>query len=180
MLDTDAKILIAYYLWAIFTFGLIRHLLTVRQMSFKDIGLRWDKPPGDLAWASLTFIILTFINALLISLLKPTGFSYPYLPMKVRLSVPLWVYITLIGPIVEEITFRGFLYNLCKHYLHPGISNLIVSAIFALFHPTKVFVYIFIFSLGITLLYEKRKSLVAAVFVHIFQNTMASILYSVR
>ncbi len=178
VLDKSAIVLITYYLWAIFTFGLIRHLLTVRQMSFKDINLQWDRVIGDLAWAFLTFIVLTLINTLLISLLKPTGFSYPYLPIKMNFSIPLWLYITLIGPIVEELTFRGFLYNLCKRYLNPIVSNILVSAIFALFHPTKVFVYILIFSIGITLLYEKRRSLVAAVFVHMFQNTIASILYA--
>jgi len=83
--------------------------------------------------------------------------------------------ITVIGPVIEEVFFRGFLYGALKKSF--GILwAIILSALFFSFLHTNILAFIPIMALGIFLAYirEKTGSLMPAIFVHILHNTLLS------
>jgi membrane protease YdiL (CAAX protease family) len=80
---------------------------------------------------------------------------------------------TVIGPALEEIFFRGFFYSALRKKYSPVPSALITGVFFALLHESSfAFLPIFLLSLLLTYVYEKRKSLVAPIALHIFHNTL--------
>lgn len=88
--------------------------------------------------------------------------------------------VCIIGPIVEELVFRGAIQRgLLKLHIHPVVAILIASITFGFIHVidagdyAQVFPYIFMgISLGLTS--YKSKSLVPNMIVHILINTIAS------
>ena len=98
------------------------------------------------------------------------------------LLIIISVLISLIGPIVEEVFFRGFLYGALRKSF--GISRAILfSAIFFSLLHTNVLGFIPIVALGMFLAYlrEKTGSLVPSITVHIIHNTaLASLMFFIR
>lgn len=85
--------------------------------------------------------------------------------------------ITLIGPIIEEILFRGIILNgLLKKYT-PAKAILFSSLLFSLIHGNlpQMFNALF-FGILLGLIYIKTKSLYAVIFTHIIANTLSIIL----
>ena len=85
--------------------------------------------------------------------------------------------ITLIGPIIEEILFRGIILNgLLKKY-SPAKAILFSSLLFSLIHGNlpQMFNALF-FGILLGLIYIKTKSLYAVIFTHIIANTLSIIL----
>ncbi|PPK48114.1 CPBP family intramembrane glutamic endopeptidase [Clostridium algidicarnis] len=85
--------------------------------------------------------------------------------------------ITLIGPIIEEILFRGIILNgLLKKY-SPAKAILFSSLLFSLIHGNlpQMFNALF-FGILLGLIYIKTKSLYAVTFTHIIANTLSIIL----
>jgi len=73
-----------------------------------------------------------------------------------------------IAPFCEELYFRGFLYNALKTRFPVLIAVLLQAAIFGLLHFRSLLVGLLIFLMGIpfALIYERRKTLLAPIFVH--------------
>ena len=71
-------------------------------------------------------------------------------------------------PIIEEIFFRGFLYNALKTHLPSIFAAIIQATIFAMVHPYDLMNRLKIFLTGIALIivYEKRKTLMSPIIVH--------------
>ena len=89
----------------------------------------------------------------------------------------LMLEITLIGPIIEEILFRGIILNgLLKKY-SPAKAILFSSLLFSLIHGNlpQMFNALF-FGILLGLIYIKTKSLYAVIFTHIIANTLSIIL----
>ena len=90
-------------------------------------------------------------------------------------NIPLIIQIIssgILGPILEELVFRGIVYNKLKTFNKPKTSMILTSIIFALFHSDIVnVIYAFIVSFVLIYLYEKYKSLKAPILMHIFLNT---------
>ncbi|WP_051652421.1 CPBP family intramembrane glutamic endopeptidase [Clostridium algidicarnis] len=85
--------------------------------------------------------------------------------------------IALIGPIIEEILFRGIILNgLLKKY-SPAKAILFSSLLFSLIHGNlpQMFNALF-FGILLGLIYIKTKSLYAVIFTHIIANTLSIIL----
>jgi uncharacterized protein len=78
----------------------------------------------------------------------------------------------LIGPVVEELFFRGFLYPAIRKKIGMEWAAFASALLFALIHENS-FAFLPIFVLGIALcyLYEKRKSLIACMSFHILHNS---------
>ena len=78
----------------------------------------------------------------------------------------------VVGPIVEEIFFRGFFYPALRKYLGRGWAALITAVLFAGVHE-NMFSFFPIFFLGVVLcyLYEQRSNLVSCISLHMFHNT---------
>jgi len=88
-----------------------------------------------------------------------------------------WIFIfsvclaVLLGPILEEIFFRGYCYPILKAKWGKGTAMAGSSVFFALIHH-NVFAFLPIWFLGMALayLYEKRKCLIAPIVLHVCHN----------
>lgn len=80
---------------------------------------------------------------------------------------------TVLGPVFEEIFFRGFCYPIFKNKWGKIWGMVLSAAFFAGIHHSG-FVFWPIFMLGVTLayLYEKRRSLIASMTLHVIHNTI--------
>lgn len=76
------------------------------------------------------------------------------------------------GPILEELLFRGIVYNKLKSFNKPMISIIISSVIFGMMHFDIInAIYAFGVSFILIYLYEKYKTLLAPIIMHIFLNS---------
>lgn len=83
----------------------------------------------------------------------------------------IFLFVSVIAPVFEEILFRGFLYGAFRNKLGPLKANLFVSFIFALVHQ-DIATFLSIFTLGMILTYtfEKTRSLIPSIILHGFFN----------
>ncbi|HOW59956.1 MAG TPA: CPBP family intramembrane metalloprotease [Candidatus Omnitrophota bacterium] len=80
---------------------------------------------------------------------------------------------TLIGPIFEEIFFRGLCYPILKNRWGKFWGMVLSAAFFAGIHYSGfVFWPIFILGIALAYLYEKRRSLIAPMTFHVVNNTI--------
>tara|TARA_Y100001968_G_C18936532_1_gene516775 strand:- start:206 stop:586 length:381 start_codon:yes stop_codon:yes gene_type:complete len=87
--------------------------------------------------------------------------------------------ICILAPIVEEITFRGYIYNKFKDNYGIISSSLFTSIIFAGIHfQFQVMSAMIILSLIIHWVYEKSGGLNGAITFHIINNTITFIVMS--
>ena len=90
-----------------------------------------------------------------------------------RLEVS-WMFclIVVLGPLVEEFVYRGFLQPVVKRRLGAVGAILFTSFIFAAFHNYSLVGFLVIFSLGAicAVTYEKTGSLWSAYFIHLANN----------
>jgi len=83
----------------------------------------------------------------------------------------------IIGPILEELVFRGIVYNKLKSFNKPITSIIITSIIFSIMHTSLLNIpYAFILSLVLIYIYEKNKTLKAPILLHISANTIIILL----
>lgn len=77
----------------------------------------------------------------------------------------------ILGPILEELVFRGIVYNKLKDFNKPMTSIILTSVIFALFHSDIInAIYAFGVSFILIYLYEKYKTLKAPILMHMTLN----------
>ena len=94
-----------------------------------------------------------------------------------------WYYVgrvistAIFGPILEELLFRGFLYQESKKWMKPMSAILFITVIFTLCHTT---VYSFLTAIVTSFLVldalEKEKSLTAPILFHLFLNLTSILL----
>ncbi len=82
--------------------------------------------------------------------------------------------LVILGPIMEELMFRGLIYNRLKQFNEKTIAAYISALIFAVYHFNLVQgIYTFILGLLIAYVYEEYKSIVAPIILHIAANGIA-------
>ena len=76
------------------------------------------------------------------------------------------------APIVEEIFFRGFLYNALKIHFPVIFAAIVQATIFAFIHPYDLMnrLNVFLIGIGLVIVYEKRKNLISPIIVHSMFN----------
>ncbi len=81
------------------------------------------------------------------------------------------LFAAIVGPMIEELFFRGFMYSALKKYIGIFWSMLFTACVFAALH-TNVIGFLPILVIGILLayLYEKTGTLVSSITVHIIHN----------
>jgi len=121
------------------------------------------------------FLVIIFVFVIL-QLVKYEPPSVPLFELFYEESRPtllfvLTILVTFLGPIAEEVFFRGFAYPVLRRRL--GIRNaiILISFVFALLH-TNLIGLLPILALGILLayLYEKTGSLIPSITVHMIHN----------
>lgn len=118
---------------------------------------------------------------LVIFVVNITGFKPPPQPVVelfVKVDNPkilmyLTIFVTIVGPIAEEIFFRGFAYNAIKKAFGVKLSLAITAIAFAVLH-TDLVGLLPITCLGFLLgyVYEKRGSLIPSITIHMIHNTL--------
>lgn len=96
-------------------------------------------------------------------------------------SVPIYILILttgLMGPILEELLFRGIIYNKLLTFNNYKKSSIITSIMFAIMHfPNFItMIYTFFLSFILIYLYDKYKTLKAPIIFHIAINTTITLL----
>ncbi len=169
--------------------GFILYVVRQEGGHWRDLGLRI--PEGNfgrevlVGWAGYLAILPFFIGVLLFLILLARLLSYEppahplvnvFLEEEERSPVLIVYSIFLagvLGPFLEEIFFRGFCYPIFKRKFGRAWGMLLSAAFFALIHEnTFAFWPIFILGLGLTYLYEKRRSLIAPAVLHITHNAI--------
>ncbi len=79
----------------------------------------------------------------------------------------------LIGPVFEEIFFRGFCYSILKKKFGVPLAMVLTASFFAFIHEnTFAFWPIFVLGLILAYTYEKRGTLVAPIVLHMTHNSI--------
>ena len=82
--------------------------------------------------------------------------------------------VVILGPIVEELVFRGLMYIRLKRMFGIGISSLVTGLAFGIFHGNiSQGIYAFLFSYAAIFLYEKYKNIYAPIIFHMTANAFS-------
>ena len=90
-------------------------------------------------------------------------------------GIAMWIAVVIMAPIVEEITFRGFMYSRLKSGMAKWIATLVVSLVFGMVHGTIIWaMYTFVFSLCLIFILERTKSLWGCIAFHMAFNLVGA------
>ncbi len=148
-----------------------------------DLGLTLKNFAKNITYGFVGYISITpaLVAALLITVFFVGLFRYkpepqPILDMflkedKKMVLTYLTFFVAIIGPVVEEIFFRGFLYRAVKKEVGMKWAILTSGLIFSFLHAHIVaFLPIFVLGVFLAYLYEKTGSIISSITVHITHN----------
>jgi len=177
-----------YIISALPAFGLLLSFAHRRKASLAEIGWTGRDRGKNILYGIGGFAISGPI-LLIVSMLANRAFqsapdpSNPVIPELVFASSPI-ITITLIAlavlcaPIVEELLFRGALYNGAKMRLGVWPAIVLSGLVFGCIHPVGIAEKLALSSLGMVFAWvaETRKSLVPSMTAHAINNAMSTIL----
>ena len=83
----------------------------------------------------------------------------------------------LVGPVMEELLFRGVIQKRLADYVKPGLAAVLSALIFGAFHGNMLqFIYAFIFGLGFAFVYSKFHTVWAPILAHCAGNITSVLL----
>ena len=129
------------------------------------------------------FILPILISTLILSMLflERIGYNAPPQPVfdmffeEKSSSVILFltIFVSILGPIIEEIFFRGFLYSAVRKRFGVIAGVLLSAALFSMLHINIAgFLPVMILGVLMAFLYETTGSLIAPIAVHILHNSV--------
>jgi membrane protease YdiL (CAAX protease family) len=81
------------------------------------------------------------------------------------------VYVIILAPIIEELMLRGILFNRLRYGISFTMANLLQAAVFGIYHWDIIQgLYAFLIGLLLGYIYERTRTLLAPIIVHIFIN----------
>jgi len=174
-----------------FALGVVLYFVIAKYAAdFVSLGLDFGNFVRNLKIGLVHYIALIpiLLMVVLVSITAASVFKYEPEPAAVfaiffgpqpKIILLLFIlFITVFGPIIEEIFFRGFCYPALRKKVGPFKSAVSVSIIFAWLHMNMIgFLPIFLLGLLLVYLYEKTNSLVASIVVHVIHNS--AVLYLV-
>jgi len=164
---------------AVFYFALKK-----RRHSPSSLGLTPERPLSNIGYGALAYIGLVPVlaGAMFFTAALFEKFNIPIEPQHILVMlmkenhIPTLIYMCLftgvLGPVIEEIFFRGFVYGALRK--KAGIfGGIMISAVFFACVHTNPASFLPILCLGILLayLYEKTGSLIPSLTVHILHNS---------
>lgn len=101
--------------------------------------------------------------------------------MSPRAMLPIAVLAVAIAPVVEEIFFRGFLYNALRRVCPAWIAIIAQALLFGLGHVYEPLGVVVTFVIGLVLaaIYEWRKTLLAPMLVHCMWNSIVMLFVAI-
>ncbi len=171
ILDTLAVIFILY-----FTVGQYRESMISLGISIKNFFKNvFYGIVGYVATVPILVVVLLII-VLMIHITKYVPEKQPIVDLFLKEdNAPFLIYTgiftMIIGPIIEELFFRAFMYNAFKKTIGIFWAMLFTSAVFAVLHTNMVgFFPILVLGMLLVYLYEKTGTIVSSVTVHIMHN----------
>ncbi len=170
---------ILYGIQVILMFGVVWFFAIFwRKARFKDLGLRYYSIAKTL-WYSLILLIAIFAVSFLYVFIMSSlfGIEAPASKMETLIknrsisNIILLIVVAFIGPIIEEIFFRGFIYSAFKKNWGTNAALFLSSLLFAIVH-LDLFSLLPLMIIGwlLAYLFEKTKSLFPAIFLHAAYN----------
>ena len=156
--------------------GMIVMIVLIRERGLSSIGLSLTKTlPGlkkGLIW-SAGFGLITLLGFVLIFAigLNPLTLIHTQLPAKPGDILLFFIVGGLIGPVAEEVFFRGIVYGFCRRWGAP--AAIILSTIaFVLAHPIFPAIPVTQMVGGIlfAVAYEVEKNLIVPITIHVLGN----------
>ena len=149
------------------------------------LGLRFSSCFRDIlsGVTAYVFILPLLLIVLLLSIMVLNFFGYTPPPQPVfdvfmeerrsNVLLLLTLFVSVLGPVVEEVFFRGFMYSAIKKRFGVMVAIFLSASIFSLLH-TNIVGFLSIMILGVLLayLYEMTGSLVSSITVHIIHNSI--------
>lgn len=180
--------------WSTFGVNLIVFLVLLAYLSkhfkiaWEDLGLKWIRPFQHFGLGLLSYIgfVPIFFGLVLMSALVCSALGIQPQPHVIvmifqeetsRIVLALLaLFASLIGPILEEIFFRGFIYPAAKKRWGVPVGMIVTSLFFAAIHM-NAFQFFPILGLGLllTFLYEATGSLIPSITLHALNNTVSVI-----
>ena len=121
-------------------------------------------------------ILILIITAVIINMTKYVPERQPLVELFLKEKDTAFLAYTslfaaIVGPIIEELFFRGFMYAALKKYIGVFAAMVATAAVFAALH-THIVGFFPIMALGMLLayLYEKTGTLVSSITVHVIHN----------
>ncbi len=122
------------------------------------------------------FLIAAFLVLIAVKLVGYAPRKQPVVELFMREGNPAFLvfsslFTSIFGPVIEELFFRGFMYNAVKKLTGIFWATMLTAAVFAALH-TNVVGFLPIMVLGVLLahMYEKTGSLVSSITIHIIHN----------
>ncbi len=117
----------------------------------------------------------SFLAAFIGEILKKFGLELPALPLEPRHSIGvnifMYFYACLLGPVLEELLYRGVLLQSMRKY-NERFAIFLSALIFGLMHQNyQQFTYAFLMGIPLAIVTIKHESLLPAIFTHIAANT---------
>lgn len=95
--------------------------------------------------------------------------------------VLLFVSIAVVAPLVEELVFRGMLFQLLRRSLPLWAAVILSALVFALLHLIPVLIpTLFLFGVALALVFHYTRSLYCSICLHMLINTVAVIVIVLR
>lgn len=167
-----------YGVMAILPFLLARFAPKAADFTIQWFPTSWSHWLWFLGMLLLIFVSLLIWAAVLTTLgFKPHHFIYPYFGIITKTKVIVYgIIIILMGPIAEEIFYRGYILEQLRKLMPSGTANVVQSVFFAiahLFYREMFFsIYVFVFGLILGSWRIKFRSLLPLIFVHIIFNAV--------
>ncbi len=167
-----------------FIFQILIILIVIKNIPFSSLGVSLPKKEiiAVLRVYALTILLIVLINYIMIEIQERFHlFFTPQVAVYIMLILKdpfmlfiLSIEIIFLGPISEELFFRGFIYNFLKKKLDWKSAVIITSIVFAFLHSSIWgFFIVFILSIGICYIYEKTRNIVSAIVFHSLYNTLS-------
>lgn len=173
MMNLDSTL--TFFIYFQFSFEVLA-LLLIRKMYMLrlELGNMWrslDKRGVFLVIA----LLLIFISIDLVFGSRGSGISLFVVTMGLVESIPLIVGICLLGPIVEEIFYRGYLYVEIEEFVRSKmLTSILVSLLFVVPHMTQYGFYqlsfVFVFSMALNYVKQITNNLILCVMLHSLVN----------
>lgn len=104
------------------------------------------------------------------------SFTDSYSALSAGNTVISFISVAIIAPIVEEVFFRGLIYTRLKSGMNKIAAALISSLLFGVMHGEIIWMLIgFMSGLALVWIFEKTKSLLGCIAVHIANNTLSQL-----
>lgn len=177
----------SYILMISIALSLMLYLLIfrLRKIKIKEIIQISSIPVSNYFYAIILGITINFLLDIPMGFLseieafKGTFESYNTMMSELFSGNPIILLITVgvLGPIFEEILFRGIVFRELKLFCKPTLALIIQAVIFGVYHMNPVqSSYAIVLGLIMGFVYEKTKSLIVPILFHIAINSSSSVL----